>query len=349
MLDSQLAATGGIFLQQLMGWFQENGAGLIAVPLRILLVLAVALLLRYAARRLINRVLRQMLEMPVRRSRHGSERKTADATPGQARERRRQRTQTIGSVLRSTASIVIFSVAAVIILGELGIAIGPIIASAGIVGLAIGFGAQSLVSDFLSGLFMLMEDQYGVGDWVDIDGTSGAVEAVGLRITKLRDMDGAAWYVRNGQILKIGNYSQDWASMVLDVPVGYDQDVQAASRLLEHTTWSLWDDPEWRQHVLDTPQIWGIQSLAREAVTLRLSVNTVPLQQWAVGRELRHRIKDAFDREGLAIPHLNQQVWVTSGDADEESTAAFTKPADGHGRNPHPGTSTPRGPRPRDP
>ncbi len=319
---AQLAAIGGISVQQLTGWFRENGEVLIAVPLRILLVLVIAFALRYAARRLINRVLREMVEAPAKRSRHDRERKAHTSSVGQARERRKQRAQTIGSVLRSTASIVIFSVAAVIILGELGIAIGPIIASAGIIGLAIGFGAQSLVSDFLSGLFMLMEDQYGVGDWVDVNGTSGAVEAVGLRITKLRDMDGAAWYVRNGQILKIGNYSQEWAAMVLDVPVGYNEDVRAASRLLEQAAWSLWEDPEWRTQVIDSPQIWGIQSLAREAVTLRLSVNTVPLQQWSVGRELRRRIKEAFDREGLTLPHLNQQVWVTPEEADNEPVAA---------------------------
>lgn len=322
---SQLAAIGGISAQQLTGWFRENGEILIAVPLRILLVLVIAFALRYAARRLINRVLREMMEAPTKRSRHASVDKPNASTLGQVRERRRQRAQTLGSVLRSTASIVIFSVAAVIILGELGIAIGPIIASAGIIGLAIGFGAQSLVSDFLSGLFMLMEDQYGVGDWVDVDGTSGAVEAVGLRITKLRDMDGAAWYVRNGQIMKIGNYSQEWAAMVLDVPVGYNEDVRAASRLLEQAAWSLWEDPEWRKQVLDSPQIWGIQSLAREAVTLRLSVNTVPLQQWAVGRELRRRIKDAFDREGVALPHLNQQVWIDSEEPSDGAALPTTR------------------------
>ena len=250
-----------------------------------------------------------MVETP-RKSPRQRKRREDDAAQGQARERRRQRAQTIGSVLRSSATIVIFSIAGVIVLGQVGIDIAPIIASAGIVGLAFGFGAQSLVSDFIAGLFMLMEDQYGVGDWVDIDGTGGTVEEVQLRVTKLRDMDGAVWYVRNGQVVKIGNYSQDWACTVLDVPIGYDQNIEEATRVLENAAWSLWDDESWRDLVLDAPQIWGIQSLAREAVVLRISVNTVPLKQWGVGRELRRRIKDAMDREGMEIPLLNQQVLI---------------------------------------
>ena len=168
-----------------------------------------------------------------------------------------------------------------------------IIASAGIVGLAIGFGARSLVSDFLAGLLMLMEDQYGVGDWIDISGTAGTVEEVGLRVTKLRDLDGAVWYVRNGQVLKLGNYSQDWARAVLDVPYAYDQDVDAALKALEEAAWSLKEDPAWQDKVVDSPRVWGITTLARDEVTLRASVNTPPPDRWDVQRELRRRVKAA--------------------------------------------------------
>jgi moderate conductance mechanosensitive channel len=303
-------------LQAVTDWFSRHAESLVTTPLQIALVVAIAVVLRLLARRFINRAVQRMVEAPTKSSRRRGG-QSMDATQGRLRERRSQRAQTIGSVLRSAATIVIFSVAAVVALGEIGIDIAPIIASAGIIGLAFGFGAQSLVSDFLAGLFMLMEDQYGVGDWIDVDGTQGTVEEVGLRVTKLRDMDGAAWYVRNGQVLKIGNYSQDWACAVLDVPVGYDQDVEAASRLLEQAAWSLWDDPAWREYVLDAPQIWGITSLAREALVLRLSVNTVPLQQWGVGRELRRRVKESFDQENIAIPHLSQQVWKAPGEAEE--------------------------------
>ena len=308
-------------IQDLPGWLQDNADRLIAVPLQILLVLLIAVALRLAARRLVDRTVQRMLESP-RKTPRQRRRQEDEGAQAQARERRRQRGQTIGSVLRSTATIVIFSVAGVIVLGQVGIDIAPIIASAGIVGLAFGFGAQSLVSDFIAGLFMLMEDQYGVGDWVDIDGTGGTVEEVGLRVTKLRDMDGAVWYVRNGIILKIGNYSQDWACALLDVPVRYDQDVEAANRALEQAAWSLWDDPAWRDQVIDSPQIWGITALAREAVTLRVSVNTVPLQQWAVGRELRGRIREALTREGIEIPILSQQVLMGPDETQPANSVA---------------------------
>ena len=317
---AQQFSDAGSLIQQLPGWLQDNADRLIAVPLQILLVLLVAVLLRLAARKFIDRTVQRMVDTP-RKSARQRKRREDDVAQGQARERRRQRGQTIGSVLRSTATIVIFSVAGVIALGQVGIDIAPIIASAGIVGLAFGFGAQSLVSDFIAGLFMLMEDQYGVGDWVDIDGTGGTVEEVGLRVTKLRDTDGAVWYVRNGIILKVGNYSQDWACALLDVPVRYDQDVDAANRALEQAAWSLWDDEAWRDQVIDSPQIWGITSLAREAVTLRVSVNTVPLQQWAVGRELRARVRDALTREGIQIPRLNQQVLMGPNGEQDASSA----------------------------
>jgi small conductance mechanosensitive channel len=312
-----LSGVGSAF-QAVPDWVQNNAHTLVTVPLQILVVLLVAVGLRLACRKLIDRAVQRMVDKPLKTPRRGSK-KGAASHSGQARERRRQRAKTIGSVLRSSASIVIFTIAGVIILGEIGVDIAPIIASAGIAGLAFGFGAQSLVSDFISGLFMLMEDQYGVGDWVDIDGTGGTVEEVGLRVTKLRDMEGAVWYVRNGQILKIGNYSQDWACAVLEVPVAYEQDLDAAEEAIEKAAWSLWEDPEWRDHVIDSPQIWGITSLAREAVVLRVSVNTTPLRQWAAGRELRRRIKEELDKRGIEIPLMNQQVVKMPGGGSQEA------------------------------
>lgn len=286
-------------------------------------------------RRLINRLIKRVVEAPTKTPRRRVGSRAAQVDERQGRERKRQRSQTLGSVLRSSATVVIFTIAGVIILGQLGIQIGPIIAGAGVIGVAIGFGAQNLVSDFLAGMLMLAEDQLGVGDWVDIDGTVGAVEEVQLRVTKLRDMDGSVWYIRNGQILKVCNYSQDWACTVLDVPVPYDSDIDATSRLLERTAWSLWDDDAFRGYVLDTPQIWGIQSLSREAVTLRISVNTVPLKQWAIGRELRRRIKDAFDQQGVHLPHLQQTVWVHPQDATgSDTTPASETLVTGDGEDP---------------
>ena len=315
---------GAQMAQAMPQWVTSNAHALVAVPLQILLIIVMAVAMRIASRKIIASSVQRMVDKPVKTPRRLGK-KASSASQGQIRERRRQRAQTIAGVMRSAATIIIFSIAAVMVLGELSIDVAPIIASAGIVGLAFGFGAQSLVSDFISGLFMLMEDQYGVGDYVDIDGTGGTVEEVGLRVTKLRDMDGAVWYVRNGQILKLGNYSQDWASAVLDVPIAYDHDVEAASKALEAAAWSLWDDEEWRAKLIDSPQIWGITSLAREAVTLRVSVTTLPSTQWGVGRELRRRIKDSLDKQGIEIPLLNQQQVLVGADGAQDASAITTQ------------------------
>lgn len=296
MLLSQLHSLTLAFpVQALPDWLQQGVPPVVATPLQILLIVLIAVVARLAARKLIDGVVHRMIEKPLKTPvRKGI--RHAERSRGQARERRRQRAEAVGGVLRSAATIAIVTVAVVMILGAININVAPIIASAGIVGLAIGFGAQSLVSDFLSGLLILMEDQYGVGDWIDISGTSGTVEDVGLRVTKLRDLDGAVWYVRNGQILKLGNFSQDWARAVLDVPMAYDQDTDAALATLEEAAWSLKDDSDWREKVIDSPRVWGITTLTRDEVTLRVSVNTPPVDRWDVERELRRRVKAGLAR-----------------------------------------------------
>ena len=137
----------------------------------------------------------------------------------------------------------------------------PLIASAGILGVALGFGAQSLVKDFLSGIFMIFEDQYGVGDVIDAGEASGTVEAVGLRVTRLRDVDGTVWYVRNGEIQRVGNMSQNWARTVLDVSVAYTEDLQRVRRVLQEVAHDLWYDDEYRGKIIEEPEVWGVQSL----------------------------------------------------------------------------------------
>ena len=296
MLLSQLHSLTLAFpVQALPDWLQQGVPPVVATPLQILLIVLIAVVARLAARKLIDGVVHRMIEKPLKTPVHKGIRH-AERSRGQARERRRQRAEAVGGVLRSAATIAIVTVAVVMILGAININVAPIIASAGIVGLAIGFGAQSLVSDFLSGLLILMEDQFGVGDWIDISGTSGTVEDVGLRVTKLRDLDGAVWYVRNGQILKLGNFSQDWARAVLDVPMAYDQDTDAGLATLEEAAWSLKDDPAWREKVIDSPRVWGITTLTRDEVTLRVSVNTPPVDRWDVERELRRRVKAGLAR-----------------------------------------------------
>ncbi len=219
-------------------------------------------------------------------------------------ERRRQRAETIGSVLRSTVSAVVLTLAFAMVLSELGLDLGPVLASAGIVGVALGFGAQNLVKDVLTGVFLILEDQFGVGDVVDVGEATGTVEAVGLRTTRLRSVEGTVWYVRNGEILRVGNKSQGWSRALLDVPVAWTADVAPARALLKQVADELRQDPEWEGRILEEPEVWGVEALSAQGVVVRLVVKTVPLQQWDVERELRQRIKAAFEAAGLdlAVP-----------------------------------------------
>ena len=218
----------------------------------------------------------------------------AEAERALVDERRKQRVRALGSILRSVASITIFSIASVVILGDLGINLAPLLASAGVVGIAIGFGAQSMVRDYLAGIFMLVEDQYGVGDVISIGDATGTVENVTLRVTRLRDVSGIVWHIRNGAIEQVGNESQGWARAVVDYPVPYEVDLAAIRSLLTTATQALWDEPDWRMVLLDPPEVWGAQEITSDGVTMRIVAKTAPLRQWEVERELRARVKAAL-------------------------------------------------------
>jgi small conductance mechanosensitive channel len=209
-------------------------------------------------------------------------------------ERRRQRANALGSILRNSASVLIFGIAAVTIAGDLGLNLAPVLASAGVLGLAIGFGAQSLVRDFLSGIFMLLEDQYGVGDVIDAGYATGTVEAVSLRVTRLRDVNGVVWHVRNGTINRIGNESQGWARAVVDFPVAYDQDLPGVRQTMKETADQMWQEPRWHDVIMEEPEVWGVESVSSDAIVMRLVARTLPLRQWEVARELRERLKNAL-------------------------------------------------------
>jgi small conductance mechanosensitive channel len=225
-------------------------------------------------------------------------------------ERGRQRAETLGSVLRSIAALVIYTVATFMALGEFDVNLGPLIASAGIIGIAFGFGAQSLVKDFLSGIFMLVEDQYGVGDIVDVGDAAGVVEEVKLRITKIRDVHGTLWHVPNGEIRRVANMSQEWARAVLDVEVAYDTDLNHAMTVIKRTAVELWEAALPNATVLDEPEIWGVERFGSDAIAIRLVLKVEPGEQWATGREVRRRLKDAFDEEGIEIPFPQRTVWL---------------------------------------
>ena len=290
-------------------WVAAASNWLIAKPLQILLLLALALVARWLLHRLIDRVTKRAAEglpTPVLKHKPAAQQQHVAAVVA---SRRGQRAETMGSLLKSISSAVILTIFAITVIAELGFAVGPLIASAGIVGIALGFGAQSLVSDFLSGIFMIFEDQYGVGDVVDLGEAIGTVEAVGLRVTRLRDINGTVWYVRNGEIMRVGNQSQNWARTVLDIPVGYSEDVARVRTLLQEIADGMWEDEDYRHQIIEKPEVWGVQDLGPDAVIVRVSMKTAPLEQWSVAREMRQRIKSRFDHEGIEIPLPQRVVW----------------------------------------
>ncbi|HEY2520817.1 MAG TPA: mechanosensitive ion channel family protein [Streptosporangiaceae bacterium] len=210
-------------------------------------------------------------------------------------ERRHQRAHALGSILRSGSSVTIFAIAAAIGLGDLGVNLAPVLASAGVVGIAVGFGAQNLVRDFLAGIFMLMEDQYGVGDVINIGDATGTVEAVSLRTTRLRDINGVVWHIRNGALEKVGNESQGWARAVVDVPAPPELDLPDTRKIMEQAAGTMWRERRWHKLMLEKPEVWGVQAITDTQVTMRVAAKTLPLRQYEVGRELRERVVSAID------------------------------------------------------
>ncbi len=275
----------------------------------VLAILVVAFIVRWLLHRATSRLVNRAASgVPGARLRGRAREALLEVSPLSS-PRRLQRAETIGSVLRSLISAFVFGIAFIEILGICGLNLAPIVASAGIVGVAVGFGAQNLVKDFITGIFMILEDQYGVGDVIDAGPASGTVEAVGLRTTRLRDVNGIVWHIRNGTIDRIGNKSQGWSRAVIDVPLAYSEDVARARAVIKDAADSVWRDPDYAEVVLEEPEVWGVEEFGVDALTVRLVVKTSPLEQWDVARALRQRIKEAFDREGIEIPSLHRALW----------------------------------------
>src|SRR3954451_13146482 len=296
------AAAAGLFTQQ---WWQETAETLVAKPLRILLVVVLAVLVRA----MVNRGIRRLTDRTatgavpsVLRPWRRRGRQADDVGVETIAARRSQRAAAIGSVLRSFASVAILGVAVVLILGELGVNLAPILASAGVIGVALAFGAQNLVKDFIAGIGIILEDQYGVGDVVDLGEASGTVEAVGLRITRLRDSHGVVWYVRNGEVLRVGNKSQGFAQVVIDMPVAHDTDLERCRTVMQEVADAMYAEQEWSDVLLAEPESLGVESITTAGVTLRLTVRTTNADQWRVGRELRQRLNERFVAEGFKAP-----------------------------------------------
>jgi len=281
-------------------YLHEHSRVLIEIPIRIALIILVALIFRAILIRMINRAVRpiRLGEVPriLRPFKERVEHSALLESSGLLSERRDQRAATIGSVLKSGVSFTVLVIAFLLVLSELGIDLAPFIAGTSIVGVALGFGAQNVVKDFLSGMFMMLEDQYGVGDVIDFEQAFGTVEAVGLRTTRLRDINGTVWYVRNGEVVRVGNKSQGYAQVVLDVPIAARADIAAASAAMLAVAEQLHGEQAWSDAFLAEPEMQGVEQLTREETVIRLVARVRPVEQWRVARELRRRIRERLDR-----------------------------------------------------
>lgn len=231
-------------------------------------------------------------------------RKVLDAARGLASVRQRQRVTTLGSLLRNVVDVVLVVITLLTVLAIWGVPMGPLVASAGVGGVALGFGAQSLVKDYLSGIFMLTEDQFGVGDLVKIGDLTGTVQEVTLRVTKLRDPSGTVWYVRNGEVLTLGNISQGFSSAVVEVPVAIDSDPEEVAAVLTKAIGAMAEEPQFSQVLLEAPKVLGVGSMSGGTMTFQISVKTGPNQQWGPTRAIRERAQRALTEAGIRGPIL---------------------------------------------
>ncbi|MGW2580259.1 mechanosensitive ion channel family protein [Streptomyces virginiae] len=291
-------------------FIEQNWATWLSIGLRILLIAVIAAVIRSAVRKALTKLITRMNT-------------SAEAVEGTAlggllvnAERRRQRSEAIGSVLRSVASFLILGTAALMVLAALKLDLAPLLASASVAGVAIGFGARNLVTDFLSGVFMIMEDQYGVGDKIDAGMASGEVIEVGLRVTKLRGDNGEIWYVRNGEIKRIGNLSQGWATAGVDVQVKPSENLSRIREVVKEVADAMAKESPWDERLWGPVEVLGLDEVLLASMTVKVSAKTMPGQQFAVERELRWRIKEAFDAAGIRIIG-----GVPAADEDEEAPA----------------------------
>jgi small conductance mechanosensitive channel len=270
-------------LSQLNLWARAHVPNVV----RVVLIVAAAILLTRFARALIRR-----LELLVEEGDHD------------VLSDREKRARTLGRVLRQAVSIAIWIVAGVTILGEVGVAIGPLVAGAGIAGIALGFGAQALVKDLISGFFMLLENQYRVGDVVAIAGVTGSVEAINLRTTVLRDVEGRVHVVPNGAVGVVTNHTRGWARAVLDVTIAHGEDIDRCLTILREVGDEMQQDPAWGPRLSEPFEYPGVERMGDAGVVLRMMARTRPHDHWNVARELRRRVKRALDRHGIAVPNL---------------------------------------------
>lgn len=274
---------------------------LVSTGLSILLVLMIAT----AASRLVKSAVRRLESMLIGR--------TAKRSSEESIEEIEQRIHTLSELMKNTAVTVIWVMALMVVLKEIGIDIGPLLAGAGIAGLAIGFGAQNLVRDVVSGFFIILENQLGRGDVAVINGTAGSVEAVNLRTIVLRDGTGTVHVFPNGTITTLSNKTKDWSAMIFDVGVAYKEDTDRVVEVMLEVAEGLRADSNFTNRILEPMEIMGVDAFAESAVVIKARIKTKPAQQWSVGREYNRRLKKAFDEKGIEIPFPHRTLtWADS-------------------------------------
>ena len=270
-------------------------SGIGTTLIRVVIILVVAFLISLVLRRWVTRFTTRMEERI-------GERLGRLEDSQKYRVRRFQRLQAIAGVLRGALAVIVWLTAILMVIGALGFPLQPLLAGAGLAGIVLGFGAQQLVRDILAGIAMLIEDQYGVGDWIEVEGQIGLVERVGLRSSSFRDIDGVLHHVLNGYIQRVGNLSQEWARATFDVPVSLDADLLAAKQVIYDVANELAEDPVWGPDIISAPEIWGVQEFGPEGIKIRLVLPTKPMVNFDVTRQLRERMKLAFDAHGIRMP-----------------------------------------------
>jgi small conductance mechanosensitive channel len=275
--------------------------------LGIAIVIAAALLVSWIMRKVIGHVVDRIVN-GVKRNQNVDDTRALTASPIAA-VRLVQRTRTLGSVLSNIVNVLVVIIAVILIVFVINPQIlGSFALLTAALGAGLGFGAQNIVKDVLNGLFMVVEDQLGVGDVVDLGPATGVVEDVRIRITQIRDVNGTLWFVRNGEITRVGNMSQGWARVIIDLAVPYDTDVEAVQEKMLQTATELATTPKWRTRIMEKPELWGMESISSEAIVLRIVMKTRTTSKDDVARELRARLKKALDEMDVTLPSLNSVV-----------------------------------------
>ena len=272
------------------GYLQEIGGWIITSGLQIVLVIVVMLVVSKVLHVAVNRAI-------------GRAARTDDVE-------QKKRSDTLRSTINSLISVAVFTIALVVVLGQLGIEIGPILAAAGVLGLAVGFGAQTLVADLISGFFILLDEQIRVGDVVDIAGKGGLVEKVNLRMVTLRDLAGNVHFVRNSSISVVTNMTKEYSRYVFDIGVAYREDVDEVIEVIRMVDAELRGDPAYSDSILEPIEILGLDAFADSAVIIKARTKTRPIKQWEVGREFNRRLKKAFDARDIEIPFPHVTLYM---------------------------------------